>query len=221
MFNLEDRSQEVQLDTDAVNNQFEWTIPFDPFYINSKPNDRSYLTEFSVDNDESTSYIEEDSRNSVPNDYNRYAYVEAGTENQPIHYVGFGSYETGGTRIDKFLISAFVGKDETQSRLSMRVPYKARLEKWTGSGDPVNDDGTIRADHWTAMTYDASEENQDYNKRRCPPSLACRLGRCFCLRQRCPPDTRTLYRRRGTYVRRWRVKIPHRRPQELKLPDVC
>ncbi len=22
--------------------------------------------------------------------------------------------------------------------------------------------------------------------------LACRLGRCFCLRQRCPPDTRTL-----------------------------
>ena len=42
------------------------------------------------------------------------------------------------------------------------------------------------------MDWERFFYSQCYNKRRCPPSLACRLGRCFCLRQRCPPDTRTL-----------------------------
>ena len=34
-------------------------------------------------------------------------------------------------------------------------------------------------------------------------------------------DVPRLYRRRVPCVRRWWVKIPHRRPQELKLHDVC
>lgn len=87
----------------------------------------------------------------------------------------------------------------------------------------------------------------NYNKRQCPPSLACQvrdrtgricfgndlcivalyasktkstaeaLRRCFCFAEVSTGHPHPL-RRRVPYVRRWWVKIPHRWTQELKLP---
>ncbi len=49
--------------------------------------------------------------------------------------------------------------------------------------------------------------------------LACRFGRCFCLRQRCPPDTRTAPGVPGitknVVLQYWSARAPERRPYNL------
>ena len=48
----------------------------------------------------------------------------------------------------------------------------------------------------------------DYNRKVCPPSLACRLGRCFCFAEVSTGHPHPL-RRRVPYIRSVGVKISH------------
>ena len=159
-----DRTKETEITTDAVNNRFRWIMPYDPFYINSVSNDKSYLLNFTTDNEGATLNIEENEYNTAASSVNRYAYFSSSAAEPGIRYVGYGNYETGSDRIDKFDIAAFVDKDCQESNVTLQTPYKARLEVWIGAGSPIHEDGTIETDGWVSAPY-RPEEGEDTDHR--------------------------------------------------------
>lgn len=153
------------INTDDDSNIFEWTIPYStPFYIENVPNDESYIMEFEVNNDQSTPVILEDENNADGSE-DRYAYIVEASENQEVIYNGYEDVMTGETRVDKFVISAFVGKNEQESSIRIKVPYRATLSKWTGTGTPIAADGIISDASWESVSYDESiTVSEDYKQ---------------------------------------------------------
>ena len=165
--------------TGAAKNVFEWTIAYSPFVIESYPNDESYLLEADVDNDNGMPVIYEDDAmaKTIPQSSQRDTYIIMSDEHNEIHYVGYENYETGDNRIDKFDITAFVGKDDItgkpidHSSLTFKAPYMATVEVWDPAyGESPIDANTGQFDrdnsHWINMSdkIDDSfgEENEEY-----------------------------------------------------------
>lgn len=173
----------------AAKNVFEWTIAYTPFVIESYPNDESYLEEFDVNNDNGMPVIyESDSMaQTVAPSSQRDTYIIVSDEHNEIHYVGYENYETGDPRIDKFDITAFVGKDDvtgqmtSKSSLTFKAPYRATVEVWdeTYGDSPMeivggSETGRYDSDdaHWIKMTdnIDSSfgEENEEFKHYTLP-----------------------------------------------------
>lgn len=165
--------------TGAAKNVFEWTIAYSPFIIERKANNESYLLEFDVNNDNGMPVIceSDEMAKTIPQSSQRETYIITSDEHNYIHYDGYENYETGDERIDKFDITAFVGKDNgtgnpiDKSSLSFKAPYMATVEVWnTAYGESPIDEITGQFDsdpsHWITMDdkIDASfgDENNDY-----------------------------------------------------------
>lgn len=132
-----DGSTEDLLETSDTN-IFEWSIPYSmPFVIENRPNDDSYITELDVTKDQSTPFIMENSE--IEGQENRDVYIREASENQEVVYEGYEDVRTGDIRADKFTVYSYVGKTEQESDITMRVPYRATLQKWTGSGSPFDE----------------------------------------------------------------------------------
>lgn len=142
---------------DALN--FTWTIPYSvPFIIENIPNDESYITEFKVNNQQYTPFIFENS--DIEGSDSREATILKASESGEIVYTGYENVMTGDNRVDTFNVLSYVKKDQQESKITLRVPYRATLQKYTGtiSGEDsypsFNDSKWESADADEILTYD-------------------------------------------------------------------
>lgn len=154
---------------DALN--FTWTIPYSvPFIIENIPNDESYITEFNVNNQQYTPFIVE--KSDIDGSDSREATILNASENGTIVYKGYDDVMTGDNRVDTFNIYSYVKKDSQSSKITMRLPYKASLQKYTGtiSGDdsyPSFDDSlweSAEAEEVLVYDEDGNVVKNDYKQ---------------------------------------------------------
>lgn len=158
-------------DKDALN--FTWTIPYSsPFIIENIPNDETYITEFNVDNQQYTPFIVEQS--DIEGSDSRQATILNASESGEIVYKGYDDVMTGDNRVNTFNIYSYVKKEQQKSDITLRVPYKAKLKKYTGtiSGEnsyPSFDDSRWEsADAEEVLVYDEDGNviERDYRQYR-------------------------------------------------------
>lgn len=114
---------------DALN--FTWTIPYSvPFIIENLPNDETYIKEFKVNNQQYTPFILENS--NIEGADSRDVTILKASESGEIVYTGYENVMTGDNRVDTFNVFSYVKKDQQESKITLRVPYKAKLQKYTG-----------------------------------------------------------------------------------------
>lgn len=114
---------------DALN--FTWTIPYSvPFIIENLPNDETYIKEFKVNNQQYTPFIFENS--DIEGADSRDVTILKASESGEIVYTGYENVMTGDNRVDTFNVFSYVKKDQQESKITLRVPYKAKLQKYTG-----------------------------------------------------------------------------------------
>lgn len=114
---------------DALN--FTWTIPYSvPFIIENLPNDETYIKEFKVNNQQYTPFILENS--NIEGADSRDVTILKASESGKIVYTGYENVMTGDNRVDTFNVFSYVKKDQQESKITLRVPYKAKLQKYTG-----------------------------------------------------------------------------------------
>lgn len=156
---------------DALN--FTWTIPYSvPFIIENLPNDETYIKEFKVNNQQYTPFIVEHS--DIEGSDSRQATILNASESGEIVYKGYDDVMTGDNRVNTFNIYSYVKKDQQESKVTLRVPYKAKLKKYTGtiSGEesyPSFDDRYWEsADAEEVLVYDEDDNviESDYRQYR-------------------------------------------------------
>ena len=149
-----------------IKDVYRWQIPYTPFYIDNQPNDDSYLLEYDANNDEEAPYLIENHTVTVAGSDNREIFILPSSENQEITYKGYLNYRLSNAteRIDKFDIYTYVPKTTVQSNLRIKLPYRATLEEWTGTGSPILDDGTILSANWTSVTSETAVSNRSYKE---------------------------------------------------------
>ncbi len=143
---------------------YHWNIAYSPFIIENPQNSKSYLEAFNIDNSTGIPIIEEDSRNSVPASLSRVVYVSDDSADGDIVYDGYRAYETGDTRIDKFVITASISSSEAGSQLGFAVPYRAKLYKWNRDDiSPIESNGSILDTNWNELSHitDSSVDNYE------------------------------------------------------------
>lgn len=150
----DDLSVEAAFETRANNAEYRWCVPVTPYYIERQAHSEAYLMEFDADNDTNTPVIEEDETNTVPPSLDRSVYIDADSAGQEIHYDGYDNLMSGENRIDRYVITAFVPKDASESNLRMKTSFMARLEKWTGTGSPIDSGGHITDEGWEPLVQD-------------------------------------------------------------------
>lgn len=110
---------------DALN--FTWTIPYSvPFIIENLPNDETYIKEFKVNNQQYTPFILENS--NIEGADSRDVTILKASESGEIVYTGYENVMTGDNRVDTFNVFSYVKKDQQESKITLRVPYKAKLQ---------------------------------------------------------------------------------------------
>lgn len=128
-------SETQELISTSTDNILKWRIPYSqPFVIENRPNDETYLTEYNTSNDMSTPFVLEDSY--VAGSENRSVFIRSASANQEIVYNGYEDVMTGDNRVDKFNVYSYVAKTEQNSVLTMAAPYMATVLRWEGEGSP-------------------------------------------------------------------------------------
>lgn len=146
--------------SESEDNILKWTIPYSqPFVIENRPNDDSYLTEYNTSNDQYTPFVSENSY--IEGGENRNVYIRSASVNQEIVYVGYEDVRVGDTRVDKFNIYSYVAKTSQTSDLRMKAPYMATVKKWEGTSSPFE---TLSGGDWKEVTPSAEEDGfREYN----------------------------------------------------------
>lgn len=146
--------------SESEDNILKWTIPYSqPFVIENRPNDDSYLTEYNTSNDQYTPFVSENSY--IEGGESRNVYIRSASVNQEIVYVGYEDVRVGDTRVDKFNIYSYVAKTSQTSDLRMKAPYMATVKKWEGTSSPFE---TLSGGDWKEVTPSAEEDGfREYN----------------------------------------------------------
>ena len=131
---------------------YHWKVAYQTLTIENLVNKKSYIQAFSINNDTSTPIITEESENNPYPGYESRTVVipETSAEGSIVYDNAYSLIETADPTnpVKRFTITATRQQTTTSSEVSIRLPYKASIKKWTSAGSPLNPYGTVSLTGW-------------------------------------------------------------------------